>query len=553
MEDYFVAGRSLRWWAIGFANCATYTGGSAAWVMLVFQDGLAGNFWWWPSWVVWMPLVAVLWARYWRRMGIVTTAEFIELRYGGKASRIYRVIYALYSCLGWAPIATGYMTGWIVVELGPILGWSRVEITLACGALVLVYTVVSGLFGVVYNQIFQFCFYLAGASLLLPAMIRSLGGWHGTLNAAVALRGPGFLHPLPPSPSLTPEVLLALFLMGFFFAANPMAGEGSTAQRFMAAKDETHAALGQMFSALLALVVRVIPFIIFGIVAAALYPKGSIAPELIWSRLVMKFAPTGLLGVVIAAELAGYMAIANGFMNWGASFLANDIYRGAIHPRATERQLAVASKVATVIIICLSFLVSILLVDRMMSWFLYINAVMIAFVLPLAWLRFFWWRLNIWGEAAGVVLGLPLGYLIWFPLGFSQRPFWQAFFVLFVAGWVLILAVTLFTPAESREQLRKFYEKCRPPGLWGPVAEEFPTEARRRIHREFRGDLVSCFIGIVLCAGMVVTLNAVVAGAWLLALVAATCALASGLLFIHRWKTRNRTSESDLSPQQVNR
>jgi Flp pilus assembly protein TadB len=118
---------------------------------------------------------------------------------------------------------------------------------------------------------------------------------------------------------------------------------------------------------------------------------------------------------------------------------------------------------------------------------------------------------------------------------------------------VLILAVTLFTPAESREQLRKFYEKCRPPGLWGPVAEEFPTEARRRIHREFRGDLVSCFIGIVLCAGMVVTLNAVVAGAWLLALVAATCALASGLLFIHRWKTRNRTSESDLSPQQVNR
>lgn len=543
MENYFVAGRSLRWWVIGFANCASYTGGSAAWVMLVYQDGLAGNFWWWPAWIVWMPLVAVIWARYWRRMGIVTTAEFIELRYSHRTARTYRVIYALYSCLGWAPLATGYMTGWMVAEMQPILGWSKFQIIVACGCLVLAYTVISGLFGVVYNQVFQLCFYLAGASLLIPAMLSHFGGWNGAVRAAVAARGPGFMQPLPPYSGLTPQVIAALFIMGFFFAANPTAGEGSTAQRFMSAKDETHAALGQMFSAFLALVVRVIPFIIFGVVAAALYPKGTGAPETIWSKLVLRFAPTGLLGVLVAAELAGYMAIANGFMNWGGSFLTNDIYKSAINPKATDRQLGIASKVATVLIVCLSFLVALFLVDRMMSWFLFINAVMIAFVLPLAWLRFFWWRFNIWGEAAGVLLGLPLGYLIWFPLGFSQRPFWQAFFMLFGAGWVVILLVTLLTPAEPMEKLREFYARCRPAGLWGPVAAELTEDHRRRAAFELKRDVVTCAVGVALCGSMVTLLNAVFSASWILAGCCAAVLGVTAVLFLRRWRDSVREDE----------
>ena len=222
MENYFIAGRSLSWWVIGLANCATYTGGSAAWVMLVFQDGLVGNFWWWPSWVVWMPLVAILWARYWRRMGIVTTAEFIELRYSGQAARVYRLIYAIYNCFGWAPLVTGYMTGWMVVEFQPILGWSKFDIVLACGIVVLLYTVVSGLFGVVYNQIFQFSLYLVGASLLLPVSDRPFRGMAQYRSAAVAVRGPDFMNPLPPSTSITPLIFWPFSYRDFFSLPIPL-------------------------------------------------------------------------------------------------------------------------------------------------------------------------------------------------------------------------------------------------------------------------------------------------------------------------------------------
>ncbi len=537
MEDYFIAGRSLSWWVIGFANCATYAGGSAAWVMLIYQDGLVGNFWWWPSWIVWMPMVAVLWARYWRRMGIVTTAEFIELRYGGRSAKVYRVIYALYSSFGWAPLVTGYMTGWMVAEMQPVLGWSRLTIIGACGLLVLTYTALSGLFGVAYAQVFQFSLYLVGAALLVPTMIGHFGGWHQTVAAAVAARGPDFMRPLFPSPSVTHLIVLALFIQGFFFAANPTAGEGSTAQRFMAARDEAHAAAGQMLSAFLALVVRVIPFIIYGIVAAGLFEKGSVAPELIWGKLVMRFAPRGLLGLVVAAELAGYMAIANAYMNWGGSFVTNDIYKRFIRREASDRQLASVGRLTTVAIICLSFLVAFFLVDRMMSWFLYINAVMIAFILPLAWLRFFWWRLNIWGEAAGVLIGLPLSYVLWFPLGLSVRPFWLAFLVLFSAGWAVILLVTLLSKPESRETLDRFYRRCRPAGFWGPITRTLPQTVALTSASEFRRDLLTCLAGILLCSSMVVLLNALFASNSPLTLGSSALMLVSGVIFVRRWRS----------------
>ena len=86
-EGYFTGDRSLAWWAIGLSNTATYSSGTAAFVMLVLVFGLAGNWLWWAAWIVWMPLVALIWARMWRRMQIVTTAEFITLRYGGGGPR----------------------------------------------------------------------------------------------------------------------------------------------------------------------------------------------------------------------------------------------------------------------------------------------------------------------------------------------------------------------------------------------------------------------------------------------------------------------------------
>src|SRR5690606_34508289 len=110
-RGFFTGNRNLPWWAIGVSNTATYQSGSGAFIMLVVAFGIVGNWLWWASWIIWMPLVALVWARLWRRMQIVTTAELLTLRYGGKPAQVVRKLYAVVCCFGFAVILIGYSTG----------------------------------------------------------------------------------------------------------------------------------------------------------------------------------------------------------------------------------------------------------------------------------------------------------------------------------------------------------------------------------------------------------------------------------------------------------
>ncbi|MEO6924001.1 MAG: hypothetical protein ABI142_09265, partial [Bryocella sp.] len=132
--DYFAAGRQLPWWVIGFADVAGYTGGGQGFVMLLFVSGYSGL--WlvaWLSWVIWMPLVAVIWAPMWRRLGVVTTGEFIERRYSGKIAKNYRTVYALYACIAWGVTSVAYAAAWMAATAGPVLGWSHARVLLVFG------------------------------------------------------------------------------------------------------------------------------------------------------------------------------------------------------------------------------------------------------------------------------------------------------------------------------------------------------------------------------------------------------------------------------------
>jgi len=540
VEGYFIAGRQLPWWILGFSAVATYScaGAAPGFTMLVYEGGLMGNWWWWLPWVIWMPLVAVIWSKFWRRLGLVTTAEFIEVRYSGRPAAIYRAIYALFLCFGWAVILMGYVTGWLTRAMSPILGWEPVQLILFCGIIALGYTVTAGLFGVAYSDAPQFLIFLVSNLVFVPIVIGALGGLGEVYSKAVALRGDEFLKPLPPGGDLIPLTLLALGVQGLFLAASPAAGEGFTAQRFMAAKNEFHAQAGQMFNAVLSLIVRVIPFIFIGIAGAALFPKGQVEGARVWGLLVSRYSLVGLTGLLIAAELAAYMSTIDTEMNWGASYLINDLYKRFLKPAASVRHYILVSRVATFAMLALALLVAHFLVKGMMAWFLFINSVMVAFILPLSWLRFFWWRLNIYGEAAAVIVGMPLGYIIWFTLGFNQRPFWQGFSLLFVAGWVVILLATYLTPPESLERLRDFYRRCKPPGLWGPVARNLPVEERSGIAREAKADVVDAVIGVGLCASAVACMCYLFAAQFTSALIAGLLAGLFAFILVRRWARR---------------
>jgi Na+/proline symporter len=544
VTDYFVSGRNLPWWVIALSAVATYTdaGLAPAVTMLTYQGGLLGNAVWWIPYVVWMPLAAVLWSKYWRRLSTVTSAELLTVRYGGRFAHGYRAVYACFMSFGFIVVLMGYVSAWLGAALGPILGWEPLQLMLVAGIITACYTTTSGLYGVAYTDALQFGIFLAGNVILVPLVIAQAGGMNAMHEAVAAARGESFFSLGLPGPGLDTLTIAAFVVQGLFFAASPTGGEGFTAQRFMAARNEVHAQVGQLFNTILTLIVRVVPFLFLGIAAAALYPVGSLAePGEAWGRLVSAYAPAGLIGLLVAGVLAAYMSTVSTEMNWGASYVVNDLYRPVLRPGRSERHYVWVGRIASLLLFAASMIVAYYFVQGLRAWFLFINSVVFAFVLPLSWLRFFWWRLNIYGEAAALVVGLPLSYVVWFPLGFSNEqvhPFWQGFLLLFGLGATVSIVVSLLTRAESPDTLRVFYARCRPPGFWGPLNREFPPVERAAIRAETTRDLADCALGVVFAASCIIAVVAPLGRHWWVFLVSTALAGASGGLFITRWARR---------------
>jgi SSS family transporter len=548
LADYFVSGRDLPWWVIALSAVATYTdaGLAPAVTMLTYQGGLLGNAVWWIPYVIWMPLGAVLWSKYWRRLGTVTSAELLNIRYSGRFAHAYRGIYAVFMSFGFIVVLMGYVSGWLGAALGPILGWEPLSLILFSAIVTAAYTVASGLSGVAYTDAYQFGIFLAGNIILVPIVLIAAGGMEHVYQTIELTRGAAeaesFFRVLPPVKGLDALTIFAFIVQGLFFAASPTGGEGFTAQRFMAARNEFHAQVGQLFNALLTLIVRVVPFLFLGVIAAALYAPGSIAePGEIWARLVRTYAPVGLLGLLVAGIFAAYMSTISTLMNWGASYIVNDFYKPFVRPAKSERHYVWVGRIGSVVIFSLSLLVAYYFVEGLRAWFLFINSVVFAFILPLSWLRFFWWRLNIYGEAAALIIGLPLSYIVWFPLGFSNEqahPFWQGFLLLFGLGFATIIAVTYLTRPERIETLRKFYDRCRPPGFWGPVVKDFEPQLRSEIRQETVTDVIDCLLGVVFCTSAIVVVISPLGRHWEMFAAALAVCLISGGLFIVRWSRR---------------
>jgi SSS family solute:Na+ symporter len=320
---------------------------------------------------------------------------------------------------------------------------------------------------------------------------------------------------------------LALLIQGLFFAGSPTAGEGMTAQRFMAAKNEAHAIGGQLFNAFLALSFRTIPLIGLGIIAMSMFWVPELvqsigpAPEgfrmvddavHVYAELIKATAlPIGFIGILMTVEAAAYMNTLSSLINWGSSFIVNDFYK-SLAPKVTPRGEVTVGRITTLLLFIFAGTVAVLYVKGMINWFLFINSAMVIFLLPLSWLRFFWWRFNVWGELAATVLGLPASIYVWFVLDFQNRPLWEGVGVLFLASVVVLLGVTLLTPAESDETLRRFYAKCRPPGLWGRF-KQMPGP-NQPAQQSLRRELFDCLIGTLACLGLVIATNAVFVLDW---------------------------------------
>jgi SSS family transporter len=480
LEEYFVSGRQLPWWLAGTSMVATTFAADTPLVVagLVAKYGVAGNWLWWNGALTGI-LTVFFFARLWRRAGVMTDLEFAELRYGGRPAAVLRGFRALYLAIPINLIIMGWVTLAMVTVLRISLNIDPWTAAILLFGITAVYTIFSGLWGVVVTDTFQFVVKMVGVIVLAVYAVKSVGGLDSMVRQASAHYGSyeAAFSVLPPTdkawlPLSTLVVFLSVQWWAAWYPGAEPGGGGYVAQRILAAKDERHGLLATLWFQIANYALRPWPWILVGFVAVLRYP-GLEKPEEGYVRVMVDVLPSPIKGLLLATFAAAYMSTIGTHLNWGASYLVNDVYLRFIRPNASRRAQVIASRFATVTLMLLSLVVMAYLESVEQGWKLLIGlgagtgAVFI--------LRWFWWRINAWSEisamAASFVTSVVLHLAGVNATNTATRDYALAMVITVGVSTVVWLTVTYLTPPEPDAVLERFYRRVRPGGPgWRPVA-----------------------------------------------------------------------------------
>ncbi len=504
--EFFLTGRNMPWWLAGTSMVATTFAVDTPLLVteIVAQDGIAGNWIWWNAAIGGM-LTVFFFARLWRRSGVLTDVEFVELRYSGRAAAWLRGIKALYFGLlmniviiGWVALAMETVIDTLFPEL-TVFGQSSVTVLgaefsaalLIVGALILVvgvYSLLSGLWGVVVTDFFQFGIAMGGTIVLAVFVLDrpEIGGLSGLREQL-----PDATFRLLPTIGGAAEGAAVFSLSVLAFAAYagvqwwaswyPGAepgGGGYIAQRMMSAKDEPNALFATLWFNIAHYCLRPWPWVIVALAALVLYP-GLDEPRAGFVMVMRDVLPPGLLGLLFAAFLAAFMSTVSTQLNWGVSYLVNDFWARFVRPDASEAHYVRVARILTFALALVSLFVTANLGSIAEAWGLVLSASAgLGLVLILRW---YWWRVNAWSELAATVSPIALAVAA---LGLNaygidvpglQAAFPLNLYAVVAFTTVVWLAATFLTRPTDDTTLDRFFRRVHPGGPgWRPVARRHP-------------------------------------------------------------------------------
>ena len=488
LEDYFVSGRALPWWLAGTSMVATTFAADTPLAVagLVAKYGVAGNWLWWNGAFSGV-LTVFFFSRLWRRAGVLTDVEFAELRYGGRPAAVLRGFRALYLALPINLIIMGWVTRAMVTILGVALDvnpWSAAILLFGVTAL---YSIFSGLWGVIVTDAFQFVVAMGGTILLAVFAVESVGGLTSLTEKAAAHFGStdAAFGVLPPTdqawlPLSTLLIFLGVQWWAAWYPGQEPGGGGYVVQRILSAKDERHGLLATLWFTIAHYALRPWPWILVGFVGLIRYP--SLAnPEEGYVRVMVDVLPSPFKGLLLAAFAAAYMSTISTHLNWGASYLVNDVYLRFVNPNADRRAQVIASRVATGVLMVLSLVVMSFLTSVEQGWKLLIGlgaGTGLVFIL-----RWYWWRVNAWSEISAMTASFVTSVLL---AAFDQdlsnpagAGYARTMLITVLVTTIIWLTVTMLTAPESNATLDAFYRRVRPGGPgWRAVSHRlgFPND-----------------------------------------------------------------------------
>ena len=544
-DNFFLGGRSMPWWLVGISMVATSFASDTPIVIteMVRQYGLQ-RIWWIFSACIALSGGMFLFSRLWRRAEITTDAEFLELRYHGRAAAVLRAYKA-----GWTGIVTNIMTmGWVTLAMTSVITtisdvhqWVAIAL---CAGVALVYATFSGFYGVVITDFVQFFIAVGSMSYLGIHAWNEMGGYEVIAEKIAAAPGYG-----PRTLSLFPDFsepsmdLLALFI--FVCVLWWTDSGGYTMQRLSSCKDEHHATKAAIFQAIFQ-TSRAWMWIAVALVSIALFPDLSDTPmgdTQAYPMVMNQFLGPGFKGLLVTGFLAAYMSTIDTHLNWGASYIMTDVYRRFFRPDASEKHYMVVTRMAVVGLMGLAACVVPLMKSVTSVWEIW--ALCSAGAGIIGFCRWFWWRISAFTElsaligAGALTLITSAASAIWPDFGLFGTPWSELRFELKLTLFICLvipgsLFVTLLTPPVPVDKLEAFYRKVRPGGFWSVLS----PEVRALPNKVFSGTSVADFMfGLALMFGISLAI-----GYWLLGQTAwamvSLGAAAVGAVWVHRWYKR---------------
>ena len=513
-KEYFLSGQSLPWWVVGTSMVATTFAADTPLAITEFirGPGIWQNWFWWNL-LMGALLGVFLFSRLWRRANVLTDNELLEIRYSGKPAAFLRAFKAGYFAILYNFIVMGWVINAMASVVSVMLNMDKWTAVWLCVIIALVYAILSGFWGVVVTDLVQFFIAMFGSIALAIIALNYVGGMDSLLYKLSGLLGSDAIHNntlkfIPPIPQESISTLtfwespfskFLIFITVMWWSHHGTDGGGYIIQRMSSAKNERHALLATLWFNLAHYALRVWPWIIVAVVSIVMFP---IIPEA-YSELGVKagyplvmnaLLGPGLKGILIVSFLAAFMSTIDTHLNWGASYLVNDLYKRFYRPNESETHYVLIGKIFTVILMIFAAFTAIKMQSISKAWeFIFSMGAGIGLVLILRW---FWWRINAWSEITALATSILVTIILEF-LAYNQTILEGKNYILFGSAPTLFgitlqvhhkliiivpiailawLSVTFLTKPEPKKTLENFYKRVQPGGWWGPINKNYEHE-----------------------------------------------------------------------------
>ena len=518
LQEYFLAGKTLTGWRVGLSMAATQFAADTP-LLVTGLIATGGVFLVWRLWIYGIAflMMGFIFSVGWRRSGILTDAEFTEIRYSGKAVLPLRVLKAIYygtviNCIVMAMVLVAAMRiaeifllwdQWLpAIIFNPLLNLTEAfGLSLGSGAtgvdpavvttnnlisivvilaFTALYSTTGGLRSVVTTDVMQFSIAMVGTIIYAFYVVDHAGGWENLLVKLENLYGSELtVKMLSFSPTGGELLLPFLVIIGlqWFFQMNSD-GTGYLAQRSMACATDKDARIAAIVFTWMQIFLRSIIWLIIGVGLLVIYPFSQSAMtaegfaasrEITFVTGINDMLPPGIRGLMLTGLLAALASTLDTHLNWGASYWSNDIYKRLICEHWLKRkpkshELVLTARLSNILIVVIALIIMVNLGSIQTAWFIsLLFGAGMGSVLVLRWL---WERINLYSELAAMLVSLVVAPIL---LIVTDEE-WVRLGTMSLVSTLAAVLVTFFTPPTKQEVLNKFYKSINPSGFWRKTA-----------------------------------------------------------------------------------